>query len=214
MVLCRPVTMWWLPLLLVIALILMTSAERFTEPQAGARTTIADANAPLSGTGRFATVTRPDAKDPIWSSKIMANTPFGTDPAGYVTALAAFYDTVYTPATARPAESDVDTFVKTPFPGTDPDILKTLIMESFHIDAAGKGAAAEQNQVVFEPSAKLLEPSDGRDEVRDRVEDEYEPEDTTGPFDQSPEGQFEPTPQTVPSRAGRRRRELSPIENV
>jgi hypothetical protein len=54
--------MWWLPLLLLVALLMMTTAEKFTEPDGG-----------------FAVVKRPD-KSSLWTSKIAANTPFGTDP--------------------------------------------------------------------------------------------------------------------------------------
>jgi hypothetical protein len=186
--------MWWLPLLLLVALLLMTSAEKFTEPK-----------------GSFAEVTRPD-KNTLWTSKIAANTPFGTEPGPYITALAAFYDTVYKPAPNRPTEAEVDTFLRTPYPGTDPAVLKTIIMEAFHIDSATK--KDESKQTVFEPSATLLAPKDGVDEVRVRTEDEYEPTDTTGPFDESPLGTMDPTPQTIPSRGQRRKRELTPIENI
>jgi hypothetical protein len=189
--------MWWLPLLLLVALLVMTSAEKFTEPA-----------------GNFAVVTRPaiDPKNTLWTSKIAANTPFGTEPAAYITALAAFYDTVYKPAPNRPTEAQVDTFLRTPYPGTDPAVLKMIIMEAFHIDSATK--KDESKQTVFEPSAKLLAPKDGVDEVRVRTEDEYEPTDTTGPFDESPLGTLDPTPQTIPSRGQRRKRELTPIENI
>jgi hypothetical protein len=155
-------------------------------------------------------VTRPTANS-LWTSKIAANTPFGTEPGPYITALAAFYDSVYTPATARPKESDVDTFVKTPYPGTDPVALKTIIMEAFHIDSATSKGDETQ---VFKPSSALLQPKDGVDEVRTRNEDEYTPVDTTGPFDESSMGQVAPTPQTIPSRGERRKRELTPIENI
>jgi len=203
--------MWWLPLLLLVALLAMTSAEKFTEPQGTAATTVGQAQATLSGLGAFATVTRPSANT-LWTSKVAANTPFGTDPAPYITALDAFYDTVYVPATTRPKESDVDTFVKVPYPSTDPAALKTIIMEAFHIDSAT--TKDESKQTAFEPSAKLLAPKDGVDEVRVRTEEAYKPTDITGPFDMSPIGQVAPTPQTIPSRGERRERELTPIENI
>jgi hypothetical protein len=186
--------MWWLPLLLLAALLVMTSAERFTEP-----------------TGSFAAVTRPDTSS-LWTSKIAANTPFGTDPAPYITALDSFYDNVYAPAASRPKEADVDTFVKVPHPSTDPAVLKTIIMEAFHIDSAT--SKDESKQTAFEPSAALLAPKDGVNEVRTRTEDEYTPADTKGPFSESPLGQMAPTPQTVPSRGERREREFTPIENI
>jgi hypothetical protein len=203
--------MWWLPLLLLVALLMMTTAEKFTEPQGTAARTIGQAQAPMTGPGTFATVTRPD-RSSLWTSKIAANTPFGTEPTPYITALAAFYDRVYTPATARPKESDVDTFVKTPYPGTDPAALKTIIMEAFHIDSAT--SKNESKQTVFEPSAKLLAPKDGVDEVRIRTEDAYKPADMKGPFNDSALGKMAPTPQTIPSRGERRKRELTPIENI
>jgi len=188
--------MWWLLLLLLGALLVMTGVERFTEPPGG-----------------FAAVIRPDSTT-LWSSKVVANTPFGTEVSPYVTALDAFYDKVYAPSPNRPRESDVDIFVSTAYPGTDPISLKTIIMEAFHIDAAEGKASGEQKQVKFEPSARLLAPKDGVDEVRVRTEDEYTPADTTGPFDESPLGSLGPTPQTVPSRAERKGHELTPVENI
>ena len=188
--------MWWLPLLLLVALLLMTTAERFTEPA-----------------GSYAAVTRPTlGTNTLWSSKIAANTPFGTDPTAYIRPLAAFYDEVYVPAPNRPTEADVDRFLIKPYPGTDVPTLKTIIMEGFHIDASPKN---EKDQIVFEPSAVLLEPKDGVDEVRVRIEDEYVPEDTVGPFDESALGTLAPTAQTKPLReAPLRERELSPVENI
>jgi hypothetical protein len=203
--------MWWLPLLLLAALLMMTTAEKFTEPQGTAVTTVGQAQGPMTGPGAFAPVTRPD-RSSLWTSKIAANTPFGTEPAPYITALAAFYDRVYKPATSRPKESDVDTFVRTPYPGTDPAALKTIIMTGFRIDSAT--SKSESEQTVFQPSAKLLAPKDGVDEVRVRTEDEYTPADRTGPFNDSALGKMAPTPQTVPSRGERRKRELTPIENI
>jgi hypothetical protein len=188
--------MWWLLLLLLVALLVMTGVERFTEPAGG-----------------FAVVTRPD-KSTLWSSKVVANTPFGTEVPPYIDALAAFYDKVYIPAPSRPKESDVDIFVATAYPGTDPVSLKTIIMEAYHIDAAEGKAAGEQKQVKFEPSARLLAPKDGVDEVRVRTEDEYTPADTDGPFTESGLGKLAPTPQTIPSRGERKERELTPVENI
>jgi hypothetical protein len=196
--------MWWLPLLLLVALLVMTGVERFTEPP-----------------GSFAVVTRPslDSKNTLWTSKIAAKAPFGTDPSGYLTALAAFYDEVYNPAPNRPTEAQVDRFVATPRPGTDPETLKSIIMEAFHIDSATK--KDESKQVVFEPSAVLLAPKDGVDEVRVRIEDEYTPTDTSGPFDVSPLGTMAPTEQTTPLREApfteystMFQRDLSPVENI
>ena len=188
--------MWWRLLLLLVALLVMTGVERFTEPPGG-----------------FAAVTRPD-NSTLWSSKVVATTPFGSDVPPYIDALAAFYDKVYAPAPNRPKESDVDVFLATPYPGTDPVSLKTIIMEAFHIDAAMGKAAGEEKQTKFEPSARLLAPKDGVDEVRVRTEEEYVPADTTGPFDEAPLGTVAPTPQTVPSRAQRSERELTPVENI
>ncbi len=188
--------MWWLPLLLLIALLAMTGVEHFTEPAGG-----------------FAVITRPNSTS-LWTSKVAANTPFGTEAAPYIAALGSFYDKVYAPAPNRPVESDVDIFLTTPYPGTDPSVLKTIIMEAFHIDSARSKAANEQAQTTFEPSAALLAPKDGVDEVRVRTEDEYTPADISGPFNESPMGTFEPTPQTAPSRGERRKRELTPVENI
>lgn len=182
--------------MLLVALLVMTGVERFTEPPGG-----------------FAAVTRPD-NSTLWSSKVVATTPFGSDVPPYIDALAAFYDKVYAPAPNRPKESDVDVFLATPYPGTDPVSLKTIIMEAFHIDAAMGKAAGEEKQKKFEPSARLLAPKDGVDQVRVRTEEEYVPADTTGPFDEAPLGTVAPTPQTVPSRAQRNERELTPVENI
>lgn len=196
--------MWWLPLLLLLALLVMTGVERFTEPD-----------------GSYAVVTRPtlDPKNTLWSSKILANTPFGTDAVPYITALDAFYDEVYAPAPNRPTEAAVDRFISTPRPGTDPTTLKTIIMEAFHIDSAT--SKNESAQTVFEPSAVLLAPQDGVDEVRVREEDEYMPTDTGGPFDVSPLGKLAPTEQSTPLREApfteystMFQRDLSPVENI
>jgi hypothetical protein len=158
-------------------------------------------------------VTRPDTST-LWTSKVIATTPFGSDVPPYIDALAAFYDKVYAPAPNRPKESDVDVFLATPYPGTDPESLKTIIMEAFHIDAAMGKAAGEAKQTKFEPSSRLLAPKDGVDQVRDRTEEEYKPTDTIGPFDESPLGTVSPTPQTVPSRGERKQRGLTPVENI
>jgi len=202
--------MWWLPLLLLVSLLVMTTAEKFTEPQGPAVTTIGQAQAPMTGPGAFAVVTRPTSNS-LWTSKVAANTPFGTEPAPYITALAAFYDTVYTPATERPKEAAVDTFVRTPYPGTDPVALKAIIMGAFRIDPATSKSDETQ---VFRPSSARLQPSDGVDEVHTRTEDGYVPADTTGPFNETPMGPMSPTPQTIPSRGERRKRQLTPIENI
>jgi hypothetical protein len=219
--------MWWLPLLLLVALLVMTSVERFTETQGASATTIGQAQSSL-GAGYFANVNRPtpapvsgkpDANYTLWASKIAANTPFGTDVAPYIVAIDEFYDKVYAPASTRPTEADVDRFVTTAYPGTDPVSLKTILMEAFHIDSATH--KNESAQTAFEPSAVLLAPNDGVDEVRVRGEDEYTPEDTTGPFDESELGTLAATPQTTPTReapvtsyVNRSQRELTPVENI
>jgi hypothetical protein len=150
--------------------------------------------------GGFAVVTPPDATSSLWTSKVRANGPFDVDIPSYITALKSFYDTVYKPAQTRPSEREVDAFVLTSFPKVDPAVLKTIIMEAFHIDSGMTAAAKEKKQIQFEASA-ALEPTDGVDEVRVRKEIPVTPADTTGPFDKSPEGVYAPVEKTIPTHS-------------
>jgi hypothetical protein len=171
----------WVLLGVAVLLFIANRFERFEEPAGG-----------------FNQVTPPSETSSIWTSKVRANGPFDADIPSYIKALKSFYDTVYKPSQTRPSESTVDAFVLTPFPKVDPAVLKTIIMESFHIDSGMTAAAKEQKQVKFAASA-ALEPADGVDEVRVRTEIPVTPADTTGPFDKSPEGVYAPVEKTIPT---------------
>jgi hypothetical protein len=173
----------WVLLGVAVLLFIANRFERFEEPAGG-----------------FNQVTPPSETSSIWTSKVRANAPFDADIPSYIKALKSFYDTVYKPSQTRPTEKTVDAFVLTPFPKVDPVVLKTIIMESFHIDSGMTAAAKEQKQVKFAASA-ALEPADGVDEVRVRTEIPVTPADTTGPFDKSPEGVYAPVEKTIPTHS-------------
>jgi len=192
----------WILVGVAVLLFIANRFERFEEPAGG-----------------FSAVTPPTMTSSIWTSKIRANGPFDVDIPSYITALKSFYDTVYKPAQSRPSESAVDAFVLTPFPKVDPAVLKTIIMEAFHIDSSTTAAAKEKKQIQFEAS-DALEPSDGVDEVRVRTEIPVTPADTTGPFDKSPEGVYAPVEKSIPTHSntcegdGWHKGQFASVENV
>jgi hypothetical protein len=148
-----------------------------------------------------------DTKSPlyaVWKSKIDAQVPIGANDDDYIKAIQAFYDKVYNPASVKPTIADIEKFLAgsdvTGRP-LDTNALRLIIADGFHIQPGGSAAAKELEQVKFSPS-KALEPGDGRDEVRTREEEEYEPADprTGGPL---PEGYYAPlVQQQKPRRLG------------
>jgi hypothetical protein len=189
----------WIALALFVVVVLWTMRETFvdTEFKSGGATGVATA------------VQRPpsDTKSPlyaVWKSKIDAQVPIGANDGDYIKAIQAFYDKVYNPATTKPTTADIERFLaSSDVTGTtiDPGALRLVLADGFHIHPGGTAAAREQKQTKFTPSENL-EPKDGRDEVRTRTEEEYQPADprTGGPL---PEGYYAPlVQQAKPRRLG------------
>ena len=151
----------------------------------------------------FTNVTRPTLESGAWKSKIDAQVPIGANDADYITALQAFYDKVYHPSEMKPTTKDIEAFLAGPDvtgKTIDNGALRKIIASAFHIESGISAAAKEEQQVRFKPS-KALEPSDGRDEVRTREEEEYRPSDTR--IGELPEGKYAPVEQQFkPRRPG------------
>ena len=169
-------------LLLVTAVVLLLSSwvrERFVDPDSP--------------------VTRP-AKNGAWLSKIDAEAPIGGNDDDYIKVLQEFYDRVYQPAATRPKISDLEAFLKTPRPGIDTNAMRKIISTAFRLDQQVTAAVREERQVKFKPS-EALQPKDAyapTDFTRD--EEIYVPADSrTGEL---PEGVYEDTEQTEPTRPG------------
>ena len=189
----------WIALALFVVVVLWTMRETFvdTEFKSGGATGVATA------------VQRPpdDPKLPlyaVWKSKIDAQAPIGANDGDYIKAIQAFYDKVYDPSPTKPTIEDIERFLtSSDVTGTtiDSGALRLVLADGFHIHPGGSAAAKERNQVKFSPS-KNLEPKDGRDEVRTREEEVYQPADPRigGPV---PEGYYAPlVQQTKPRRLG------------
>lgn len=151
----------------------------------------------------FTNVTRPSLEDGAWKSKIDSQVPIGANDADYITALQAFYDKVYHPAEMKPTTAALEAFLAGPDvtgKPVDNGALRKIIAAAFHIEPGISAAAKEEQQVRFKPS-KALEPSDGRDEVRTREEEDYRPSDTR--IGELPEGKYAPVEQQLkPRRPG------------
>jgi hypothetical protein len=153
----------------------------------------------------FTNVTRPSLEDGSWLSKIDAQAPLGANDRDYIVVLQAFYDKVYKPSPTKPTIQDIETFLAGPDvvgQPIDTAAVRKILASAFHIESGVTAAAKEDQQVRFKPS-KALEPTDGRDEVYIRTENEYRPSDTRiGPL---PEGKYAPVPQQLkPRRPGER----------
>jgi hypothetical protein len=153
----------------------------------------------------FTNVTRPSLDEGSWRSKIDAHAPLGANDRDYIVVLQAFYDKVYSPSPTKPTVKDIEAFlagsdvVGKPI---DTGAVRMILSSAFHIESGITAAAKEEQQVKFKPS-KALEPSDGRDEVYIRTENEYRPSDTR--IGLLPEGQYAPVPQQLkPRRPGER----------
>lgn len=167
-------------------------------------------------------VTRPtgdEKKDQAWYSKIDSTAPINSDDEAYIRAITRFYDEVYEPAETRPTQTDLDNFVASlgaPFnPPTNATgtlnanhkAIKEILETGFRIGRAGTAAAREEAELVTTgPLAGFkgenLQPSDGYDEVYGyRTQKMYEPSDNRPGID-FPEGQYQPTQQTEPTRPG------------
>jgi hypothetical protein len=117
-----------------------------------------------------------DSNCSAWESKVEAVAPSGAVTVDYIGVLAAFFDQVYDPATTKPTEAQVDTFLASSagtVAGVDRSSVKQILMDAFHIDESGTAASREEKSQMFKPSEKNLAPRMGRDQVRTRAEDKY-----------------------------------------
>lgn len=149
---------------------------------------------------------RPSLDDPAWRSKIDAEAPIGGDDGDYIEALQKFYDEVYFPIrseneSAAPKDTQVEEFLTSnAFPNVSKDSLRQIILSGFAVDRTVSAAEREKKQIKFQPT-EALQPRDGVDQVYGRRKEEtYEPADKR--IGLLPEGLYEPTPQTEPTREG------------
>jgi hypothetical protein len=139
-----------------------------------------------------------------WASKVSALAPGSAVIADYISVLAAFYDTVYEPATTKPTASQVDTFLAssaTTVAGVDIPSLRRILMDGFHIESGKTAAQNEADSTAFVPDDSDLAPDMGRDEVRTRGEDKYIPANSASSSRFS-EGAYAPVTQSKPLRPG------------
>lgn len=193
--------MKWALLALIVGLLLAAmvaqSTEYFTDPEL-----TPSVKRPCSCTGTTPGLC--DSPCMAWESRITAIAPSGAAKADYIAVLAAFYDTVYSPATTKPTEANVDTFLASSagtVAGVDRASVKTIIMDGFHIDETGTAASREEKSQMFKPSNENLAPSMGRDELRTRTEDAYSGANPT-PSTRFSEGDYAPINQSEPIRPG------------
>lgn len=153
----------------------------------------------------FTNVTRPSLTEGSWRSKIDAHAPLGASDEDYIAVLQSFYDKVYKPSPTKPTVKDIEAFLAGPDvvgKPIDTGAIRMILASAFHIESGITAAAKEEQQVKFKPS-EALEPSNGRDEVYIRTENEYRPSDTR--IGLLPEGQYSPVPQQLkPRRPGER----------
>lgn len=193
----------WLALIVFLILLRLTLRESFVDPEFTS-TTEGAAKYGVAGVGVASGVTRPSLESGSWKSKIDAQAPIGANDADYIKVLQAFYDKVYQPATVKPTASDLEKFLAGPDVNgipVDTGALRVIIADAFHLDAGKTAAAKEKEQLKFTPT-KNLQPSDARDEVYTRTEEEYVPADSRsgGPV---PEGYYAPLiQQGKPRRTG------------
>lgn len=167
-------------------------------------------------------VTRPTGdrkRDQAWYSKIDSQAPIDGSDEAYIRVITQFYDEVYQPAETRPTKTELDAFVaKLPAPFNPPQnaagtlnanhkAIVEILETGFRIGRAGTAAAREQQELVTTGAlagfkGENLQPSDGYDEVYGhRTQKLYVPADNR-PAVEFAEGEYEPTPQTEPTRPG------------
>ena len=181
-------------LALVVLLFFWTIRESFEDTEFKS-TTEGSTKFGVAGVGKAKAVTRPSIDSAEWKSKIDATAPVGASESDYIDILANFYDKVYNPATTKPTAAQVDSFLGTADgkrAGVDPTAVRTIIMNTFHIDSGMTAAQMEEKQSKFKPS-DAIQPKDGVDEVRTRSEGDYRPSDTR--IGDLPEGQYAPVEQ-------------------
>ena len=199
---CSVIMIEWLALIVFLILAGWTLHESFEDLEYKS-TTEGNAAFGVAGVGVAKGITRPSLDSAEWKSKVETQIPIGANEDDYIKALQAFYDKVYKPATMKPTTEDIEKFLAGPdVRGVpiDNGALRIIISQGFHISPGGSAASRELQQVKFSPS-KALEPSDGRDEVRTREEEEYRPSDTR--IGELPEGKYAPVVQQLrPRRPG------------
>jgi len=193
--------MKWALLALIVGLLLAAmvaqSTEYFTDPEF-----TPSVQRPCSCTGK--TPGMCDSACTAWESKVTAIAPSNAVVADYIAVLAAFYDTMYSPAATKPTEAQVDTFLASSagtVAGVDGASVKTILMDGFHIEQTGTAASREEKSQMFKPSDKNLAPDMGRDELRTRAEDAYSGANPT-PSTQFSEGDYGPVDQSMPIKPG------------
>jgi hypothetical protein len=191
-----------LALLGVLLVFVLTSTERFVDTEFKSGGTTGDATAVQKPTPCSGTVC--SASSRAWESKVNAIAPTGAVTSDYIGVLAAFYDTVYNPATTKPTEAQVDTFLASSdatVSGVNIPALKRIIMDGFHIDSSTTAAANEYASQNFKPDTAILEDKMGRDEVRTRGEGGYNPA-VSKSSTRFSEGDYAPVTQTNPIYPG------------
>ena len=192
-----------LAVLIVFLVFVLSSTERFvdTEFKSGGTTGYATAVQKPCPCASAATC---ESKCKAWESKVNALAPTGAVTSDYINVLAAFYDTVYNPATTKPTEAQVDTFLASSaatVSGVNVPALKRIIMDGFHIDSNTTAAANEYASQNFAPDTAILEDKMGRDEVRTRGEGGYNPA-VSKSSTRFSEGDYAPVTQTKPIYPG------------
>jgi hypothetical protein len=146
-----------------------------------------------------------DSNCKAWESKVSAQAPSSADRAAYISVLANFYDTIYTPSPTKPTEAQVDTFLASSagtVNGVDIPSLKRILVDGFHIDRSSTAAQREEKTQMFKPSEENLAPKMGVDQVRHRKEKEYVGA-TPVVSTMFSEGPYAPVTQTEPLNASR-----------
>ena len=184
-------------LLLLIAVFAAQTTEYFTDPDQ-------PVSRPCQCTGTWCPPKCNMASSRSWKSKMDAQAPMGYVADDYIAVLTAFYDTVYDPAGVKPTEAQVNTFLASSagtVSGVDRSVVKEIILDAFHLDRVGTAASREEKSQMFKPSDENLAPDMGRDELRTRAEDDYNPANVT-PSTKFSEGNYAPIKQTKPTNPG------------
>jgi len=206
--------MKWALLALIVGLLLAAmvaqSTEYFTDPEftSGGKAGVASGvQRPCECTGATCSDAAGGCRQTTsiaWASKIESLAPIGYKSADYLAVLQAFYDNVYSPATTKPTEAQVDTFLASSagtVAGVDRASVKAIIIDGFHIDRTGTAAGREEKSQMFKPSDANLAPDMGRDELRTRTEGGYSGVNPTSSTRFS-EGDYGPVKQSMPNKPG------------
>lgn len=191
--------------LLLFAVLAVQTTEYFIDPEftsSGAYGVATSVQDPCSCKDKAPGMCEPACR--VWESKVTAVAPSNAVVDDYIAVLAAFNNSVYKPATSKPTEAQVDTFLASSagtVAGVDRSSVKTIIMDGFHLDQTGTAASREEKSQMFKPSDTNLAPDMGRDELRTRDEESYNP---ANPIISTrfAEGDYAPVKQTTPAKPG------------